>query len=208
MAGNWIWSTWMWVTYFITMLFDLMMIIKPYSKDTIDTFHTFFASPSDDRMVSIARCMSCCSTSSRTFSIRDLFSWLLKNTISIICTVIFPFLAAHPFPQITWNKCIMGISCLPISALILCASWSWILIEIGFGESALKVVGNIYIWSVWANIMILFKTLTVQKICTWQQNMSHYEQYVLFEAWVSILLFNRKQEALSDLCVMNIWTVD
>jgi len=27
--------------------------------------------------------------------------------------------------------------------------------------------------------------------------MSYYEQYVLFEAWASILLFNRKQEALS-----------
>jgi hypothetical protein len=27
--------------------------------------------------------------------------------------------------------------------------------------------------------------------------MSHYEQYVLFEAWASILLFHRKQEALS-----------
>jgi len=27
--------------------------------------------------------------------------------------------------------------------------------------------------------------------------MSHYEQYVLFEAWASILLFNRKLEAMS-----------
>jgi len=39
--------------------------------------------------------------------------------------------------------------------------------------------------------------------------MSHYEQYVLFEAWASILLFNRKQEVLSvPVCVVNIWTAD
>jgi hypothetical protein len=70
--------------------------------------------------------------------------------------------------------------------------------EIGVGESALKVAGNIYIWSIWAEYNDTFSSfLTVQKLCTWQKNISHYEQYVLFEVWASILLFNRKQELLS-----------
>jgi hypothetical protein len=57
--------------------------------------------------------------------------------------------------------------------------------------------------------MILFKTLSLYKKFVRQQSMSHYEQYVLFEAWASILLFNRKQEVLSvPVCVVNIWTAD
>jgi hypothetical protein len=90
-------------SHFTTILSGLMMIVKPYSKDTIYAFCTFFASPSDDRMVSIARCMSCCSTSSRTFSIRDLFSLLLKNTVSYYMYSIYPLIPSHPFPQIACN---------------------------------------------------------------------------------------------------------
>jgi hypothetical protein len=42
-----------------------------------------------DRIVSIARCTSCCSTSSRAVSIRDLFNLLSKNTVSYYMYRIF-----------------------------------------------------------------------------------------------------------------------
>ena len=85
----------MWVTYVTTVLSDLM-IIKPYSKDTIDVFHTLVSSFSVDRIVLIARCKLSCSTSSRTVSIRDLFSLLLKNTVSYYVYSIFPLLPSLP----------------------------------------------------------------------------------------------------------------
>jgi hypothetical protein len=49
-------------------------------------------------MVSIARCTSCCSTSSRTFSIRDLFSLLLKNTVSYYIYSIFSLASITSIP--------------------------------------------------------------------------------------------------------------
>jgi hypothetical protein len=45
------------------------------------------------------------------------------------------------------------------------------------------------------NIMILFKTHCTKNL--YMTAKSHYKQYALFEAWVSILLFNGKQEAWS-----------
>jgi len=149
MAGNWIWSTWMWVTYFTTVLSDLMMIIKSYSKDTIDTFRTFFASPSDDRMVSIARCMSWCSTSSRTFSIRDLFSLLLINTISYYMYSNFPLACSTSIPTNCMKYMHNGDLMSAYQCTYFVCKLKLDFDEIGIGESALTVAGNIYIWSVW-----------------------------------------------------------
>lgn len=115
--------------------------IKPYSLDIIDVFHTLVASPSADRMVLIAFSRSCCSTSSRTVSIRDLVSLLIKTKNLIICIFSLATVLSHISHEINayWGFRI----CLFVDIFHLEMDFY----EIGLGESTLKVVRNIYVWS-------------------------------------------------------------